>query len=164
MNIVSFSGGKDSTAMLLMMLEKGITVDRIICVDTTKEFPQMYDHIRKVHAMIKPLKIEIVKINFDYYFGEHIKTKGKRKGETGYGFPDFRNKWCTALKREAVKKIQKTISEESIQFHGIAFDEKERTSNNNGRNIQYPLVEWEITEEQALNYCYSRGLDWGWLI
>lgn len=36
MNIVSFSGGRDSTAMLLMMLEKGITVDRVVCVDTTK--------------------------------------------------------------------------------------------------------------------------------
>ena len=66
MSIVSFSGGKDSTAMLLMMLEKGITVDRVICVDTTKEFPQMYEHIKKVQAIIEPLKIEIVKIDFDY--------------------------------------------------------------------------------------------------
>lgn len=163
MNIVSFSGGKDSTAMLLMMLEKGIQVDRVICVDTTKEFSQMYEHIQKVQDMIEPLKIEIVKIDFDYWFGEHIKTKGKRKGEKGYGFPDFRNRWCTGLKREAVKKLQKTIPEESIQFHGIAFDEKERTSNNKGRNIKYPLVEWKITEKQALNYCYSRGLDWGGL-
>ena len=163
MNIVSFSGGKDSTAMLLMMLEKGIKVDRVICVDTTKEFPQMYAHIKKVQALIEPLKIEIVKIDFDYWFGEHIKTRGKRKGEIGYGFPDFRNRWCTSLKREAVKKIQKTISVESIQFHGIAFDEKERTLNNKGRNIKYPLVEWGITEEQALNYCYTRGLDWSGL-
>lgn len=141
MNIVSFSGGKDSTAMLLMMLEKGIRVDRVICVDTTKEFPQMYEHIGKVQTLIEPVKIEIVKIDFDYWFGEHIKTKGKRKGERGYGFPDFRNRWCTALKRNTVKKIQQTISEESIQFHGIAFDEKERTLNNKCRNIQYPLVE-----------------------
>ena len=163
MNIVNFSGGKDSTAMLLMMLEKGITVDRIICVDTTKEFPQMYEHIEKVQAMVEPLKIEVVKIDFDYWFGEHIKTRGKRKGEKGYGFPDFRIRWCTAIKREAVKKIQKTISEESTQFHGIAFDEKERTLNNEGRNIKYPLVEWQITEKQALEYCYSRGLDWGGL-
>ena len=124
-HVVSFSGGKDSTAMLLMMIEKEIKIDRIICVDTTKEFPQMYEHIKKVQAMIEPLKIEIVKIDFDYWFGEHIKTKGKRKGEKGYGWPDFRNRWCTALKREAVKKLQKTISEESTQFHGIAFDEKE---------------------------------------
>ena len=163
MNIVSFSGGKDSTAMLLMMLEKGITVDRVICVDTTKEFPQMYEHIKQVQAMIEPLKIETVKIDFDYWFGEHIKAKGKRKGEKGYGFPDFRNRWCTALKREAVKKLQKTIPEESTQFHGIAFDEMGRTLKNAGRNIRYPLVEWGVTEAQALDYCYSRGLDWGGL-
>ena len=163
MNIVSFSGGKDSTAMLLMMLEKGIHIDRVICVDTTKEFPQMYGHIEKVQAMIEPLKIETVKIDFDYWFGEHIKTRGKRKGEKGYGFPDFRNRWCTSLKREAVKKILNTIPEESSQFHGIAIDEKERALKNKGRNIQYPLVEWKITEKQALEYCYSKGLDWGGL-
>jgi len=145
MNIVSFSGGKDSTAMLLMMLERGVPVDRVICVDTTKEFPAMYEHIKKVQSMIEPLKIELVKIDFDYWFGEHIKTRGKRKGETGYGFPDFR-----------IKNIPYSVTE----FHGIAFDEKERTLNNKGRNIQYPLVEWGITEKQALEYCYSKGLNW----
>lgn len=162
-NIVSFSGGKDSTCLLLKMIEKGIQVDRVMCVDTTKEFPQMYDHIQKVQAMIDPLKIEIVKIAFDYWFGEHIKTKGKNKGKIGYGWPDFRNRWCTALKREAVKKLQKTIAEKSIQFHGIAFDEKKRTDNNEGRNIKYPLVDWKMTEKDCLEYCYSKGLDWGGL-
>jgi len=32
-HIVSFSGGKDSTAMLLMMLEKGYPIDYIIFVE-----------------------------------------------------------------------------------------------------------------------------------
>jgi 3'-phosphoadenosine 5'-phosphosulfate sulfotransferase (PAPS reductase)/FAD synthetase len=41
----SFSGGKDSTAMLLMLIEKGCPLDRIIFFDTGWEFPQMYDHI-----------------------------------------------------------------------------------------------------------------------
>ncbi len=173
MNIVSFSGGKDSTAMLLMMLEKGIPVDRVICIDTTKEFPQMYQHIKKVQAMIEPLKIEIVKIDFDYWFGKHVKTRGKRKGEKGYGFPDFRNRWCTALKRQCFHSTLASmlytphkrggvnrIPDNVVEFHGIAFDEKERTLNNKGRNIRYPLVEWGITEKQALEYCYSKGFDW----
>ena len=99
-NIINFSGGKDSTAMLLMMLEKKIPVDRIIFIDTTKEFPTTYEHIKKVQKYIKPLKIEIIKIDFDYWFGEHIKTKGKNIGRKGHGFPDFRNRWCTALKRD----------------------------------------------------------------
>jgi 3'-phosphoadenosine 5'-phosphosulfate sulfotransferase (PAPS reductase)/FAD synthetase len=56
-----------------------------------------------------------------------------------------------------------SIPNEVIEFHGIAFDEKERTSNNKGRNIKYPLVDWQITEKQALEYCYSKGFDWGGL-
>jgi len=172
MNIVSFSGGKDSTAMLLLMLEKGIRVDRVIYVDTTKEFPQMYEHIEKVQAMIEPLKIEIVKIDFDYWFGEH-KTK---KGQVGYGWPFWRVRWCTGLKQRAISVIlsgnkfdprveglRYKIPSNHVEFHGIAFDEKERTSNNEGRNIKCPLVEWQITEKQALDYCYSKGLDWGGL-
>ena len=46
-HIVSFSGGKDSTAMLLKMIEKGMPIDEIIFCDTTAEFPEMYDHIKK---------------------------------------------------------------------------------------------------------------------
>jgi len=34
-NIVSLSGSKDGTALLLMMLERGMQVDRVICVDAT---------------------------------------------------------------------------------------------------------------------------------
>lgn len=162
MNIVSFSGGKDSTAMLLMMIERGISVDRVICVDTTKEFPEMYQHIDKVQSLC-PVEIEVVKIDFDYWFGEHIKTKGKNKGKKGYGFPDFRNRWCTSLKREAVNRTRKTILGDYIQFHGIAFDENHRCNNNTGRNIKYPLIEWGITEKEALEYCYSKGFDWGGL-
>ena len=47
-NVVSFSGGKDSTAMLLHMLELGMQVDEIIFCDTGVEFPAMYEHINKV--------------------------------------------------------------------------------------------------------------------
>lgn len=51
-HIVQFSGGKDSTAMLLIMLEKNMPIDEIIFCDTGKEFPQMYEHIEKVQKYI----------------------------------------------------------------------------------------------------------------
>ena len=38
-HIISFSGGKDSTAMLFLMLEKGMRIDRIISVDTYQRVP-----------------------------------------------------------------------------------------------------------------------------
>ena len=80
-----FSGGKDSTAMLLMMIERGMQIDRIICIDTTKEFPEMYAHIEKVKKYIKPYEIETYSFDFDYYFSEHMKTRGKTAGQKGYG-------------------------------------------------------------------------------
>lgn len=163
-NVVSFSGGKDSTAMLLMMIEKGLKIDRIINIDTTKEFPQMYEHIKKVQEYIRPygLQVETFQIDFDYYFSCHIKTKGKNKGKSGYGWPDFRNRWCTALKREVSKKVVNNTN--IIESQGIAFDEEKRLNKNKGkRNIRYPLAEWHVTEKQALQYCYEKGFDWGGL-
>jgi len=177
MNIVSFSGGKDSTAMLLMMLEKGIPIDRVICVDTTKEFPAMYPHIEKIQKMIEPLKIEIVKIDFDYWFSDHVIQGGKFQGEKGRSWPDWRVRWCTGLKSQAISHLKHNVvynpriekyyngnEEDIIEFHGIAFDEQERIGKNklNKRKceIKYPLVDWGITEKQALEYCYVKGFDW----
>ena len=51
-HIVSFSGGKDSTAMLLKMIENNMLIDDIIFLDTTVEFPEMYEHISKVEKYI----------------------------------------------------------------------------------------------------------------
>lgn len=175
MNIVSFSGGKDSTAMLLMMIERGVSIDRIINIDTTKEFPQMYEHIEKVQQMIEPLKIETIKIDFNYWFSTYILTKGKNVGKAGYGWPSSMFRWCTGLKIEAFrstvagylydprKRGQRNISyiDDKNIYIGYAVDEKTRCKLN--QNEKYPLVEWGITEKQALEYCYSKGLNWGGL-
>lgn len=177
-HVVSFSGGKDSTAMLLLMISKGMPIDRVISIDTTKEFPAMYRHIQQVQEYIRStgIIIEVVPIDFDYWFGEHIKTKGKLKGHKGYGWPDMRIRWCTALKSESFQRTVytedgiynarlrgrgKRTKKNIIEYHGIAFDEQNRTEQNrDGRTIAYPLVDWQITEKQALQYCYDKGFHW----
>jgi len=157
-HIISLSGGKDSTAMMLMMIEKKMPIDRIICIDTTKEFPAMYRHIEKLQEYIKPLEIEIYSFDFDYWFGEHIKTKGKMKGQKGYGWTNMYRRWCTLLKTNTFKKAVGKI--QYFDYHGIAYDERNRIKRHTQNNTKYPLVEWGITEKQALEYCYSRGFDW----
>ena len=160
MNIVSFSGGKDSTAMLLLMIEKKMKIDEVVFFDTGWEFPQMYEHIALVE---KNTGIKITHLHppksFDYYMFDHVKTKGKRKGEVGYSWADFRNRWCTAIK---VQTINKYLSKKDnpIQFVGIAFDEQHRKID---KTKQYPLIEFQHTELMALELCYSRGYTFGGL-
>jgi 3'-phosphoadenosine 5'-phosphosulfate sulfotransferase (PAPS reductase)/FAD synthetase len=179
---VSLSGGKDSTAMLLMMIEKNMPIDRIIFVDTTKEYPEIYEHLEKLQEHIKPHKIETVKLDWNYWFFEHDKSEskwaGKYRYEPGYGWPHWKQRWCTAIKTNAVqcllaygeynprerRTIKKGEYDHIIEYHGIAFDEKERVKDYGGkRNVKYPLVEWGITEPEALRYCYDKGFDWNGL-
>ena len=50
--VVSFSGGKDSTAMLLMMIERNMTIDEIVFFDTGWEWGQVYENVKLVEKMI----------------------------------------------------------------------------------------------------------------
>lgn len=155
--------------MLLMMLEKGMRIDRIINVDTTKEFPQMYEHLEKLQKYVG-IPFEIMKIDFDYWFGEHVKTKGKNKGQVGYGWCDFSTRWCTGTKQNALsflvakekynprKHSTCKVSVEKIDYIGIAVDEPKRIKV--ADNLKYPLVDWGMTEKEALQYCYDSGFDW----
>lgn len=71
-HIVSFSGGKDSTAMLLGMLERKMPIDCVLFCDTGIEFPAMYDHISKVEetAGIKITRVKPER-SFEYLMLEH---------------------------------------------------------------------------------------------
>lgn len=73
--ILSFSGGKDSTALLLKLIEETMQLDEVIWVDTFMEFPEMYDHINKVEDYIKrpitrltPNEKEKLKAEINDYF------------------------------------------------------------------------------------------------
>ena len=69
LHIVSLSGGKDSTAMLLRMLEEGMPVDIILFCDTGLEFDAMYKHIDKLEKYIGiPITRLKGKDSFEYLF------------------------------------------------------------------------------------------------
>jgi len=162
-HVAMISGGKDSTAMAIILIENNIHIDEWIFCDTGKEFPQMYEHLDKLE---KYLDIKLTRIipkrSFDYWMSEHVKTKGKNKGAKGYGWPvPFR--WCTdRLKQRESKKYLRKYNE-VIEYHGIAIDEKERTLKNRGKIVKYPLIEHNMTEQDCLNMCYKRGFNWGGL-
>jgi len=144
-NIISLSGGKDSTAMLLMMLEKKIRVDHIVFFDTCWEFPGMIKHIDKLEKYIdrKITRLKSKK-GFEIFF--------KQKG-----FPGRVLRWCTGEKRDTIRKFC-NAHKPFTQWVGYSFDERKRIKKT--INWCYPLVDWKITEEDALKYCYDRGFNW----
>ena len=89
-HIVSFSGGKDSTAMLLRMLEENMQVDEIIYCDTYKEFPQMYKHIEKIKKYLfeNYIPTSLVKEKIEEINKAYEDSKDEN-GESQYYYPDY---------------------------------------------------------------------------
>lgn len=176
---ISFSGGKDSTAMLHMMLDKGEQIDEVIFFDTGWEFPQMIDHLRlvahKTGLQITHLK---PKETFSYWmFEKPIKSKkdrpkeGIKKGEVhriGNGWPSKPRRWCTREKCNTIERHLKHFNTKDItQCIGFAADELHRLKSENQKKSKYskryPLIEYGINEAVALEYCKKLGYDWGGL-
>ncbi len=160
-HVVSYSGGKDSTAMLLRMVELGMKIDEILFCDTGVEFPAMYEHVDRVERYIgREIKRMKPGKSFEYYLFEHHTTRGQHQDDSGYGWARPFRRWCTQLmKLDMLDGIDGLYPEkEIVHYVGIAADEKKRI-----RDKVYPLVGWGWTEADCLRYCKEKGFDWGGL-
>ncbi|MDL2273857.1 phosphoadenosine phosphosulfate reductase family protein [Oscillospiraceae bacterium OttesenSCG-928-G22] len=171
---VSLSGGKDSTALLLLMIERNMPIDLVLSADTGMEFPEMYDHLAKVDDYLyreRGLHITTLRHpqGFEWLMFEQPKVKQSsienrlRLGVPlyGNGWPGMMVRWCTGqLKTKLIDKEVKRLgaAHNALHYVGIAADEAQRC-----KKEVYPLVEWGITEAEALQICYDRGFDFGGL-
>ncbi len=171
---VSLSGGKDSTAMLLLMIERGMPIDIVLTADTGMEFPEMYEHLNRLDEyLFKERGIHLTTLRhpkgFEWLMFEEEKQKEssianrQRLGVPiyGNGWPGVKVRWCTGqLKTHLISKEVNRLKGEynALHYVGIAADEPKRI-----KKEIYPLVDWGITEKQALQICYDRGYDWGGL-
>lgn len=169
--VVSFSGGKDSTAMLLRMIELGEHIDEVVCCDTYKEFPAMYRHIEKIRKVVETTGIKFTMLrsekDFDYLMFEYTpKRKNPRlAGAKGLSWAGSRARWCTArLKVWIINKYFKNLRSQYnvIQCIGLAADERYRLEREGNKNEEHrhPLNEWGWDEKKCLEYCFSKGYDW----
>lgn len=142
-NLVSLSGGKDSTAMLLRLLERGEEVAGVAFFDTGWEWPQMLRHIKRLREIVE------------------ITTVRSRRSLDSWlchrGWPTLRFRWCTREKVAALRRTWKP--REGIKCIGFAADETRRTEGDYAAT-RYPLIEWGMTEADCLAYCRERGYDW----
>lgn len=166
--VASLSYGKDSIAMLLKIKELGLPLDEVIFCEVMFDNKISGIHPRQLEfindAKNKLENILGVKINHlkaiksykEQFYTQ--KKKGKRIGEI-YGFPVLIGAWCNSrLKLDVITKHLVNLKKHYnvIQYIGIASDEKERIKTK--ENIIYPLVDLNITEEQAKQICIDNDL------
>jgi 3'-phosphoadenosine 5'-phosphosulfate sulfotransferase (PAPS reductase)/FAD synthetase len=160
-HIVSFSGGKDSTAMLLMMLEKGMQVDEVVFADTQMEFPEMYEYIDKIEQVTGIAVTRTVPNHTwdEFFYGTYV--RGKSEGKVR-GFPFTAGMGCWARRELKLTPMKKAMGKGNVIYIGIAADEVGRTHRTtyaeNINDYKFPLIEFNMTERDCIDYLKDRDL------
>lgn len=175
--VLSFSGGKDSTALGLEWLTRHkadpvtYPLQEVVYCDTGMEFPAMMEHINQLEKIFTDEGIKFTRVksskSFEWFMFEHQPERNnpELQGKKGYSWPDPRFRWCTAkLKTIIINRYLAHLRAEYtvIQLIGLAADEKSRLKReyNQHPEHRHPLAEWGWTEADCLRYCYSYGFDW----
>lgn len=158
-HIASVSWGKDSVAMLLLIIKNNLPIDEVIFFDTGVEFDTIYKVRDKIiNQYLIPLNIKYVELKpkqpFMYKMLDYEYKTRSGLTKKGYG-------WCGGMCRWGTTEKTKTIDkycEGAIQYIGIAYDEPTRYARL-PNNKKAPLYDYKITEAEALKICYQNGFD-----
>lgn len=171
--IQNWSGGKDSTASIILEHLNGLPQSTIIFVEEMFDkrrgiSGQLPEHMEWIHNAAIPTfqrwgyEVKILHADKDYLdCFYHVVHRSKNSEHNGkyYGFPIGRHcKIESAIKMKAINDFYKNIDGDVIQYVGIAADETERLERLNGTNKRSLLAQYGYTEEMAKELCKKYGL------
>lgn len=171
--ISSWSGGKDSTATIILAHIHNEPLDKIIMSEVMFDKKrnisgELPEHIEWIHNTAIPqfnqwgYKVEIIKSNKDYldlFYSVCKKTKYPERIGKYQAFPIGGR--CVINRDLKVKPIIdycKNIQQSIVQYLGIAIDEPRRLEKLKGTNKISLLEKYQLTETQAFELCKQYNL------
>lgn len=172
---VAWSGGKDSTASIILAHENNEPIDSIVFAEVMYDLKRDIsgenpEHIKFIREVAKPLfeswgyPVYILRAKKDYrdFFNriimhprKHIEHKGMK-----FGFP--LSGLCGVkrdMKLKPINDFYKSIQEQVIQYVGICVDESKRLESLHKQSGKISLLEkYGYTEEMAKQKCEEYGL------
>ncbi len=163
--IAMLSGGQDSTAMTLRLLELGEQVDYIVFSDTGLEHDEMYEYIDKLDLFFKrKYNIEITRLHPNKTFEEWtfgIVTKGENvgtvRGTPRVSLPCF---WRRESKEYPLTRWLKNNNIKNFKkYIGYTTSETHRASTMEEYNYIAPLIDWGWSESDVQKYLKQNHME-----
>jgi len=147
-HILGLSGGKDSTALAILMHKEVPQMEYFFC-DTGKELPETYEYLERIKARLG-IKIEYLNAerDFDHWL------------EVFNGvLPSPRVRWCT--RKLKIEPLEKFVGEDNaVSYIGIRADENREGYVSAQPNIYpvYPFKDRGLVKADILNILDDSGI------
>lgn len=163
--IACWSGGKDSTASIILAHEYGEPIDEIIFSEVmfdekiSGEPPEHIEFIQKTIKRFQEWGYKVTVLHSEKTYTSlfyHVISRGKHKGMV-QGFP-MRGKCCIndRCKTRPIHKYMKNYTD-VVYYVGIAVDEPKRLARLKPDCVSL-LVKYNRTEQQAHDLCKEYGM------
>lgn len=155
LHVVALSGGKDSTAMALVLKETMPEIEfTYVCTPTGNELPQMFKHWASLRETLGGSFVPIVA---DTLTGLIEKQSA---------IPNWRQRWCTRMLKiepyAAWLMRQHEKYDTIYSYVGLRADEEEREGGDYTKvpNVEmvYPMRDWGWGIGEVLNYLEQRNI------
>jgi len=159
---LSFGGGVNSTALLLLLTDHGEEFETIF-VNHGGDYPETYAYV----DYLRDQGFEITEIIPDVE-GYHTIYDYSMKCRI---LPSFRFRWCTD--KFKVRPMLKYIQTPCVEYIGFDYDEQKRTTSLDGKKqynnkeskeklpaitYRYPLIDAEMNRDDCINLIKDHGL------
>src|SRR3954470_20114117 len=153
-HVVALSGGKDSTALAVLLSEREPRDYTYVCTPTGDELPEMFEHWRRLGERLGKPVVPVM---------AHTGLNGVIEEENC--LPNNRMRFCTrSLKIEPYRRwlTKQAAQGPVVSYVGLRADEEGRAGGAYhdiaGVTMRFPLREWGWGRAQVLSYLEQRGV------
>jgi 3'-phosphoadenosine 5'-phosphosulfate sulfotransferase (PAPS reductase)/FAD synthetase len=148
-HVVGLSGGKDSTALAVRLMEVEPRDYEFVCTPTGNELPELFEHLTRLEQIL----------------GQSIRHIGSGKDlynviDEQKMIPNWRARFCTRiLKIEPIIEYFESLHPDSVHYVGLRADEESRQGLY-GEDIttRHPLREWGWGIDDVWRYLNGKGI------
>jgi hypothetical protein len=154
-HVLSFGGGVNSVALMVLLLQKGYALEKVVFADTGDELPETYAYLDVARRYLKDYDLDLTVVR---------KRNGKSLYETCWDrrvFPSAIWRWSTRdFKVTPIHRYYRKLGGTINQYLAIAWDEIERMKDSRVEYVTnfYPLIDLRITRNDCVEIIEDAGL------
>ena len=155
-HILSFGGGVNTVALMVVLIEEGLALDEVVFADTGGEAPETYEYIGIVEQYLQESRIPFKIVSKRVATRDLLETCTHRKV-----IPSVMWRWCTRdFKVNPIHNYYRSLNAHINQYMGIAYDEIDRMKDSRVEYVTnlYPLIDRKMTREHCVKSIERAGL------